>query len=432
MNRTRVYVATTAGPSEIQRITTEDEDLQSVVCLDGKAQPLPISAAYDAFVRKPTGVIARLTGHGVFRTDVSSPITDGPSWQLGFLLAHKLALDDAFCRSDQKATGIVLATGEVDTDLAVRPVAGIAAKIESARDLFGTARSAGIPLTVLVPESNAQDARAALEALGESAAGATLKAVARADIWDDSRTLVDSPRRTVDARRRTRVLLAYAIAALAFGLSAFHAYGTGQKIWRWTEMKGREDYLSLADGILDAEREGCTACRMAIAGFDLLTSATQAPPIAIRVTAVLPPRFGTCPRSEDIAGLETGPLPVSDSRVEFANKPYCGLRFSVDRPGDGVALVALRVGARIWKGDDVRLPLSALDSRAADTVDVAAIWVPASAARLVSEMLWEPDHSGKLSSRSAKAIQLSGGQTLYRTITVEEAPSTIGVMPKFR
>ena len=90
MTLVRVHVGTTEGPAEIQRITDEPPGIRSVVCLDGKAVALPISADYDSFVRRPTGVVERLFGHSAFRMDVGARITDGLSWQLGALVAHSL------------------------------------------------------------------------------------------------------------------------------------------------------------------------------------------------------------------------------------------------------------------------------------------------------------------------------------------------------
>ncbi len=92
MTLVRVHVGTTEGPAEIQRITDEPPGIRSVVCLDGKAVALPISADYDSFVRRPTGVVERLFGHSAFRMDVGARITDGLSWQLGALVAHSLYL----------------------------------------------------------------------------------------------------------------------------------------------------------------------------------------------------------------------------------------------------------------------------------------------------------------------------------------------------
>tara|TARA_A100000164_G_scaffold344136_1_gene342983 strand:- start:1 stop:219 length:219 start_codon:yes stop_codon:yes gene_type:complete len=62
-----IFIATTNGSVGIQRITEEDPNIDSVVCLAGKAMPLPISNAYQDFVRQPTGVVQRDFGHGSYR-----------------------------------------------------------------------------------------------------------------------------------------------------------------------------------------------------------------------------------------------------------------------------------------------------------------------------------------------------------------------------
>src|SRR3546814_2502033 len=78
------------GPSTVLRVTPEDPSLRSVVCLGRTTTILPISRAYDAFVRAPSGIVERAVGHPAFRVDVSAPIDDGDSWQLGLYLAHRL------------------------------------------------------------------------------------------------------------------------------------------------------------------------------------------------------------------------------------------------------------------------------------------------------------------------------------------------------
>ncbi len=57
MNAIRLFILTTDGPVEVQRITAEDPSVKSVICLDGRAVSLPISPDYEAFVRTPTGVV---------------------------------------------------------------------------------------------------------------------------------------------------------------------------------------------------------------------------------------------------------------------------------------------------------------------------------------------------------------------------------------
>jgi hypothetical protein len=113
-----VFILTTKGPVRIQRISEEELGVQSVICLDGRAQALPISSRYDAFVRNPTGIIERATGHGAYRMDVDRMIDDGDSWQLGVYLAH-------LSENNTDQNIYVFATGEVDRELRVRPVSNI-------------------------------------------------------------------------------------------------------------------------------------------------------------------------------------------------------------------------------------------------------------------------------------------------------------------
>jgi hypothetical protein len=127
---TRVLIATTQGPVEVQRITEEDPDVNSVVCLGGKAVALPISAAYNSFVRDPTGVIEKNFGHSTYRVDVSASIDDGFSWQLPLFLAHAFAAEDALLSADKDPRKTIFATGEVDRDLNILPVDHVPEKLE--------------------------------------------------------------------------------------------------------------------------------------------------------------------------------------------------------------------------------------------------------------------------------------------------------------
>ena len=151
--RLRVVIATTAGPSTVRRITAEDPALRSVVCLAGTATALPISGDYDAFVRRPTGVVERDTGQRVYRVDVDRPIDDGRSWQLGFYLAHQLKLADRLAEDDAPAEGIVWATGTVDSDLKVGPVARVADKARRSAAIL----AAGPPVLAVAAVDHADD-----------------------------------------------------------------------------------------------------------------------------------------------------------------------------------------------------------------------------------------------------------------------------------
>jgi hypothetical protein len=148
-SRLRVVIATTDGPRTIRRITLEDPALRSVVCLAGSATALPVSAAYDAFVRRPTGVVERDVGHGAFRLDVDGPIDEGRSWELGVYLAHRLKAVGRLAEDDMPADGVVWATGTVDADLAIGAVERVGDKARRSAALFGD----GTPvLAIVAPE----------------------------------------------------------------------------------------------------------------------------------------------------------------------------------------------------------------------------------------------------------------------------------------
>lgn len=125
MSTITIHILTTTGPATIQRIREEDSHVASVICLDGRAEALPVSPAYDAFVRKPIGIVEKLTGHDAYRMDVSARVDDGRSWQLATYLAH-------FALLKAKVPNLhVFATGEVDDALSVREVSHIAEKLEA-------------------------------------------------------------------------------------------------------------------------------------------------------------------------------------------------------------------------------------------------------------------------------------------------------------
>ena len=144
----RVVIGTTNGPSEVQRLAKEDSDVRSVVCLDGTTRALPISADYDAFVRKPTGVVQTLFGHPVYRMDVSAPIDGGHSWQLGALLAHALFHAGSLAENGEEVYAVAWLTGQVDNSLSIRPVENVRAKLERSRPYLLDQVQNGLLLTI--------------------------------------------------------------------------------------------------------------------------------------------------------------------------------------------------------------------------------------------------------------------------------------------
>ena len=227
MTAVRVYVATTDGPSEIQRIAEEDPEVRSVVCLNGTSEALPISAAYDAFVRKPTGIIERLFGHPVFRMDVATRISDGRSWQLGVFAAHALRAVDRLAQRNAPAGRAVWLTGTVDSDLKVGPVDHVAEKLKNSQPLFAKLRAEGVPVTVFLPTANAdQGTQSAIADHAGGGEGFDVVLVENADALCRNLGLPRVARGAVAGRARRskrRVLVAAAVAVLTAGaLGAVH------------------------------------------------------------------------------------------------------------------------------------------------------------------------------------------------------------------
>ena len=127
MTLPQLWIATTRGPVEIVSITEEDPEIRSVLCLSDSFQELPISPLYDAFVRRPTGLIEQITGHSSYRVDLSGPITQGQSWQLGLAVTH-LFHAEAQINSFSLPNALVWTTGKVTPKGIVQPVGEIVEK----------------------------------------------------------------------------------------------------------------------------------------------------------------------------------------------------------------------------------------------------------------------------------------------------------------
>jgi hypothetical protein len=143
MDSIRIYVATTAGPSEVLDLTEEDPEVHSVICLGGSELDLPVSPAYHRFVREPTGVIERHFRHAAYRMDVSERIEAGGSWKLAVLAAHALACANRLAKRAQPGPApMAWLTGDVMRDLSVAPVGHVPEKLALSRELFARQRAA--------------------------------------------------------------------------------------------------------------------------------------------------------------------------------------------------------------------------------------------------------------------------------------------------
>ncbi|MEQ9643475.1 MAG: hypothetical protein RIM84_25880 [Alphaproteobacteria bacterium] len=215
--RVRVYLATTEGPVSIDRITREPA-VQSAVCLRRTTRVLPISAAYDAFVRSPSGVIERDFGpfkSGAFRIDLSGPVDDGESWQLAFYVAHDLARLNRLADSDGAADQILLLTGRVDTDLGVGAVDHVPEKLRAAADHLQRWARDRKGVAICVPPDNIDEVRD--QARPD---GVALRAIARAGEATSMRALP----REIDPARRKAWLIVGAVAGGVLALLLYAAW----------------------------------------------------------------------------------------------------------------------------------------------------------------------------------------------------------------
>ncbi len=159
MRRFAVFVATTDGPVQIQRISRERAPL-SMVILGSGSERLPVSDRYDDFARPGSGPVERFFGpfpEGGFRLEVSGPIDGGDSWQLGVFLAHAVHSEDGFMlvRGDptleSEVDHIIWLTGHVDYDYKVSGIRHVQEKFYASRDALTAWLDSGVPVSLVVP-----------------------------------------------------------------------------------------------------------------------------------------------------------------------------------------------------------------------------------------------------------------------------------------
>ncbi len=163
---TRVFIPTTQYPVEIISLTEEHSDIQSVICITNTFNALPVSAAYHAFIRRPTGIIQKITGIPSFRADVSGPIDQGDSWQLAMLIAHRLHHQNRFSQApdhlqnDQDAQDIhddlpvIWASGQVDINQTVSPIMHVREKLLASQALLKAINNRGGQLHIALHPDN--------------------------------------------------------------------------------------------------------------------------------------------------------------------------------------------------------------------------------------------------------------------------------------
>ena len=156
MTQIAIFVLTTGGLVQIQRITRERAPL-SMMVLGRGSERLPVSERYDDFVYPGGGPVERFLGpfpEGGFRLEVSGPIDSGDSWQLAAFVAHAVlaAEDCTLCREVEEAGQIVCLTGLVDFDGQVGGVGHIPEKLQAAEAQLTEWAAGDTPLLIVVPD----------------------------------------------------------------------------------------------------------------------------------------------------------------------------------------------------------------------------------------------------------------------------------------
>jgi hypothetical protein len=270
LTQIRVYIATTEGPSEVQSLIEEDPDIRSVVCLDGKANALPISPAYDTFVRRPTGLIEHDFGHAAFRLDVAEPITNGSSWQLGVYAVHALAAKLRLANLHDNADEAIWLTGEVDRELQILPVSGIANKIQKSKDLFDTQRENEKPITLYLHPDNSEEARAELGSAAVIIGVTSIHELCQElelpapKIRKDNRAMAAVPIRATQKRpvaptKKKLFMVAGSLAAILV-IALFSIWRAGYANWSTLLAKGQYQNINLS--LVSAKKSDCLTCRL--------------------------------------------------------------------------------------------------------------------------------------------------------------------------
>ncbi|PCJ38674.1 MAG: hypothetical protein COA99_11410 [Moraxellaceae bacterium] len=233
-----IYIATTQGPVRVQAITEEDAGIKSVVCLDGMPEPLAISDRYHDFVKKGSGMIHRIFGHGSYRVDVDKPIDHGSSWQLGLYSAHVLHQKELLCnRQPKEGDRVYFVTGAIKTNGEVTAVEKVTEKFQTAAAQIQQWHQQGCVVACILaasqeglPDANELDVTSHLvDHVDEIEQCLELDEISTSfDVLDSSATKVDTQTEWPigDARMTLRLLIVgVLIGSIIGGFIAWHKFG---------------------------------------------------------------------------------------------------------------------------------------------------------------------------------------------------------------
>jgi hypothetical protein len=345
LTQIRVYIATTEGPSEVQSLIEEDPGIHSVVCLDGKANALPISPAYNIFVRRGAGVIERDFGHPAFRLDVAEPITNGSSWQLGVYAAHALAAEERLAKLRDNADEAIWLSGEVDRELQIHPVSGIADKIQKSKDLMGAQRENAPPITLYLHPNNAEEARAELGSTATIIDVTTIEELCRKlglptpKFYEENKAVTAVPVKATQIRQvapvKGKSLMIAGSLAVILVVAVFSIWRAGYANWSALLAKGQ--YQNLSQSLESAQESDCLTCRLSekIFRWQLKSKPPSTNQLALALDALRAPAGRQCGNlSLSTSQLNKHPLKLNgEGRYELQqSKSLCAVLFEISRP----------------------------------------------------------------------------------------------------
>ena len=163
MKKYTVIIPTTNDVVGINDIVKEDPLVSSVICENNNLEALPISPSYNSFVKSPTGIIDKLVGHSSFRIDITKPIHNGKSWQLGIAIAHIFSKHNILNFSNEnqlltKKTGeIIWASGTINSNLEIKKINYLDQKIDNSMNFLKNCTENGIRTNIILSIQNKDD-----------------------------------------------------------------------------------------------------------------------------------------------------------------------------------------------------------------------------------------------------------------------------------
>ena len=162
-------IPTTIDLVGITDIIQEDPLVSSVICENNTLEALPISAQYNSFVKSPTGIIEKLTGHRSYRVDLTKPIQDGKSWQLPIAIAHIFQKNNILSFSKEKqflknmSDQVIWASGTINAKLDIKKINYVDQNIQHSIEFFKSCIKRKVFINLVMSIENKEDLNNTLE-----------------------------------------------------------------------------------------------------------------------------------------------------------------------------------------------------------------------------------------------------------------------------